>query len=124
MLVSTYISGIMVSTEKRITNAARELFIKRGYRGTATREIASRAGVSEVTVFRKFGSKKNLLKRIMDESTERLSQVLEVLDGDGDPRDVLEEVSEQLIRVMVEEKIDLLFVMMVERELEEHGFEE
>ncbi|MDK2874466.1 MAG: hypothetical protein PWP32_451 [Methanothermobacter sp.] len=112
MLVSTYISGIMVSTEKRITNAARELFIKRGYRGTATREIASRAGVSEVTVFRKFGSKKNL------------SQVLEVLDGEGDPRDVLEEVSEQLIRVMVEEKIDLLFVMMVERELEEHGFEE
>jgi AcrR family transcriptional regulator len=102
----------MVSTEKRITNAARELFIKRGYRGTATREIASRAGVSEVTVFRKFGSKKNL------------SQVLEVLDGEGDPRDVLEEVSEQLIRVMVEEKIDLLFVMMVERELEEHGFEE
>lgn len=108
----------MVSTEKRITNAARELFIKRGYRGTTTREIASRAGVSEVTVFRKFGSKKNLLKRVMDESTEK------VLEGDGDPRNVLEEVSEQLIQVMVEEKIDLLFVMMVERELEEHGFEE
>jgi len=124
MLVSAYMRGIMVSTDKRITDAARELFIKKGYRGTTTREIASRAGVSEVTVFRKFGSKKNLLKRIMDESIERISRVLQVLEGDGEPRDVLEEVSQQLIRVMVQEKIDLLFVMMVERELEEHGFEE
>lgn len=73
MLVSAYMRGIMVSTENRITDAARELFIKKGYRGTTTREIASRAGVSEVTVFRKFGSKKNLLKRIMDESIERIS---------------------------------------------------
>jgi len=123
MLVSTYISGIMVSAEKRITEAARELFIKRGYRGTTTREIASRAGVSEVTVFRKFGSKKNLLKRIMDESSERISGVLEVLRRDGDPRDVLKEVIQKLIMVMVQEKIDLLFLMMVERELEEHGFD-
>ncbi|MBE2900698.1 TetR/AcrR family transcriptional regulator [Methanothermobacter thermautotrophicus] len=124
MLVSAYMRGIMVSTENRITDAARELFIKKGYRGTTTREIASRAGVSEVTVFRKFGSKKNLLKRIMDESIERISPALQVLEGDGEPRDVLEEVSQQLVRVMVREKIDLLFVMMVERELEEHGFEE
>ncbi|MGB9838381.1 MAG: TetR/AcrR family transcriptional regulator [Methanothermobacter sp.] len=114
----------MVPTERRIIDAARKLFIKKGYRGTTTREIASMAGVNEVTLFRKFGSKKNLLKMIMEESRKSVSEVLEILEGDGDPREVLQEVTERLMEVMVAERIDLLFVMMVERELEEHGFEE
>ena len=45
----------------KILNAATELYAETGFRGTTTRQIAQRAGVNEVTVFRHFGSKTALL---------------------------------------------------------------
>jgi AcrR family transcriptional regulator len=48
-------------TRQRIIAAALELFGKVGYAQTTTRAIAEAAGVNEVTLFRHFGSKKNLL---------------------------------------------------------------
>lgn len=42
--------------QRRLFQAALELLAERGYRGATTREIARRAGVSEVTLFRRFGS--------------------------------------------------------------------
>ncbi len=47
-------------TAQRIIAAALKLFTQGGYRRTTTRAIAAEAGVNEVTVFRHFGSKKNL----------------------------------------------------------------
>ena len=43
-----------------LVNAARELFAERGYAGASTREIASRAKVSEALLFRHFGTKAQL----------------------------------------------------------------
>ena len=45
-----------------LLDAARGLFAERGFKGTATRDIAERAGVSEVMIFRHFGSKANLFQ--------------------------------------------------------------
>jgi AcrR family transcriptional regulator len=45
-----------------LLDAARELFAERGFKGTSTRDIAERAGVSEVMIFRHFGSKANLFQ--------------------------------------------------------------
>jgi len=42
--------------------AAIELFCERGFGGTTTRLIADRAGVNEVTLFRRFGSKAALME--------------------------------------------------------------
>jgi AcrR family transcriptional regulator len=41
----------------RLLKAAHELFTDLGYRATTTKEIAARAGVAELTLFRHFGSK-------------------------------------------------------------------
>src|SRR5437867_11834161 len=41
----------------KILRAATELYAETGFRGTTTRQIAQRAGVNEVTLFRQFGSK-------------------------------------------------------------------
>lgn len=57
-------------TGDAILRAAAELIAERGYRGTTTRAIAERAGVNEVTVFRRFGSKQGLL-RALGEMWER-----------------------------------------------------
>jgi AcrR family transcriptional regulator len=48
-------------TRQRILQAALKLFGQRGYTRTTTRALAAEAGVNEVTLFRHFGSKKNLL---------------------------------------------------------------
>lgn len=51
----------------RLVDAARELFAERGYAATTTRAIADRAGVNEVTLFRRFGSKAALLHALVDD---------------------------------------------------------
>ncbi|MCC7069726.1 MAG: TetR/AcrR family transcriptional regulator [Deltaproteobacteria bacterium] len=50
-------------TEKhrRILDAALEMFAEQGYAGTATAEIARKAGVSEAAIFRHYKTKKDLL---------------------------------------------------------------
>ena len=48
-----------------LLEAARELFSTQGYRGTSTREIAERAGVSETLMFRYFGSKVELFREAL-----------------------------------------------------------
>lgn len=49
------------STKEKIQEAAVELFTQNGYSRTTTSAIAKKAGVNELTVFRTFGSKKELL---------------------------------------------------------------
>jgi len=53
-------------TGEAILAAAAELIGERGYKATTTRAIAEKAGVNEVTVFRRFGSKAGLLKALAE----------------------------------------------------------
>ncbi len=54
-----------MTTKERILKAAYSCFSRRGYLGTTTREVAHLAGVSEVTLFRLFGSKKELFREVL-----------------------------------------------------------
>ncbi|MBN1135071.1 MAG: TetR/AcrR family transcriptional regulator [Anaerolineae bacterium] len=53
-------------THRRILEAAAEVLTAQGYARATTRAIAAAAGVNEVTLFRHFGSKKNLLLAVID----------------------------------------------------------
>lgn len=57
----------MRDTRQRIVDAALSLIAERGYTATTTRAIAERAGVNEVTLFRRFGSKAGVLEAIGEE---------------------------------------------------------
>lgn len=46
------------STEKRILDAALKVFGEKGYKGATTKDIASKSGFDESTLFRNFGTKK------------------------------------------------------------------
>lgn len=52
-------------TRERILETAVGLFSTKGYLGASTREIARQAGVAEVTLFRHFSSKENLLEEVI-----------------------------------------------------------
>ncbi|MFU8850402.1 TetR/AcrR family transcriptional regulator [Micromonospora sp. SL1-18] len=55
-------------TRRRMLEAARELFVQRGYGATALQEIADRAGVAVQTIYFTFGNKRTLLKELVDVS--------------------------------------------------------
>lgn len=54
-------------TRERILDAALELFGAKGFAATTTREIARKAGVNEVTVFRTFGTKQGVYAAMLAE---------------------------------------------------------
>jgi AcrR family transcriptional regulator len=52
-------------TREQILAAAAKLYAEHGFRGTTTRAVAEAAGVNEVTLFRIFGSKVNIIVEAM-----------------------------------------------------------
>ncbi len=62
----------------RLVEAARQLFAERGYAATTTRAVAERAGVNEVTLFRRFGNKAGLLRAIADDISTQVAGVAPV----------------------------------------------
>jgi len=88
------------STEDKIINASFRVLEKNGISGTTTRKIANEAGVSEVTLFRKFKCKKSLLNTAKKEYTFYLLEKLdEIFDFDEDIslEDYLKSVFDDLI---------------------------
>ena len=65
----------MVKTEDKILRAATGVFARRGVSGATTREIARRARVNEVTVFRLFKNKDELLRRVILQSSHHFDDV-------------------------------------------------
>lgn len=55
----------------RLKAAGREVFAERGYAGASTKEIATRAEVTEVLLFRHFGSKAGLFDEAVLETFEQ-----------------------------------------------------
>jgi AcrR family transcriptional regulator len=53
-------------TRERIIQGAAQVFAEKGYDGATTRKIAEAARVNEVTLFRHFGSKKNLFLAVIE----------------------------------------------------------
>lgn len=60
-----------VIEDMQIFQAVMETIAERGYAGATTRQIAETASVSEVTLFRKFGSKAELVKRTISALVEQ-----------------------------------------------------
>jgi AcrR family transcriptional regulator len=67
----------MISTEDKLLRAATHVFAKRGVSGATTREIAQRARVNEVTLFRHFKNKEELLRRVILCSGQRFADVFD-----------------------------------------------
>lgn len=67
------------ATRTRLLEAARELFLARGYSAIGLREVAAKAGVDVTLVRRYFGSKERLFEEATDVS-EDVAQILGAAD--------------------------------------------
>ena len=70
-------------TKEKLLEATLELISEKGYLGATTREIAALAGVSELTLFRKFGKKEHLFEEMLENYTF-LPRLRDLLDEIGD----------------------------------------
>ena len=84
-------------TKQRILKTTIETISEKGYAPATTKEIAEKAGVSEGTIFKYYGSKKDLLREIVDKTIREFRDysvkeaIPEVFAGteDGSPKELL-----------------------------------
>jgi AcrR family transcriptional regulator len=72
----------------RILQAAEQVFSEKGA-SASTEEVASKAGVAIGTIFRHFPTKDDLLRALMKELLQRLTEEVNALNADGDPATAL-----------------------------------
>ena len=73
----------IANTKERLLGATMKLVSEKGYLGATTRQIAQEAGVSELTLFRHFGSKEKLFEGMLGQYTflPRLKELRPQLAG-------------------------------------------
>jgi len=84
-------------TRRRILDAAQRLFLDLGYPATSVEAIAAAAKVSPDTVYTTFGSKRNLVKQLMDV----------VVGGDDSDLKVLDRREPQSVRQERDQRVQL-----------------
>jgi AcrR family transcriptional regulator len=82
---------------RAILDAARKLFLEKGYEATTLGDIVNCSGGSLATLYDLFGSKPGLLKAMV---TERCATITEIIDGvmlaDLQPAEALREIARRL----------------------------
>jgi AcrR family transcriptional regulator len=113
----------MVIKDEEILKAAMEIIVREGYDGATTKLIADEAGINEVTLFRKFHSKENILQAVITQQRDDALQALtfaflrRVHDNNSDnaPRIAitLAELGGRLIEFM-KTRMDLMILLISE----------
>lgn len=85
----------------QILEAARNVFLREGF-GASTSAIARAAGVSEGSLFKRFGSKDDLFHAALKIPRVDLKSVLDGRVGQGDVRDTLRRVAVRLLEFFEE----------------------
>src|SRR3990172_677764 len=85
---------------RQIIQAAADLFSRRGFGGTTTREVAAAAGISEPTIFKHFATKEELYAAIIEAKaqTEAILETAEPAARRGGDAAVLPALAHEKIR--------------------------
>ncbi len=107
-------------TDERILSAALQVFLEKGFNGATTRVIASAADINEVTLFRHYGNKLNLLKAVIEHFSP-LSDLENVVNNQlsGNYHDDLRVLGKHIIKRMTDQPDILTFLMISGREIPE-----
>ncbi|WP_219413760.1 TetR/AcrR family transcriptional regulator [Pseudonocardia nigra] len=85
---------------------AAEVFAEKGFDAGTTKEIATRIGLSQPSIYYYFGSKEGLLKEIMLAVVNDLTAALRQARSNGaSSRDVLAQVIEQMTLVVAKQRV-------------------
>ncbi|NUQ26442.1 MAG: TetR/AcrR family transcriptional regulator [Saprospiraceae bacterium] len=100
------------NTEERITAAAKEIFIQRGFAGARMQDIADKAGINKAMLHYYFRSKEKLFEVIFDEAFGTLMpRVQAILSSDKSVIEKFEDFADQYIALISEHPHVPLFVV-------------
>ena len=99
-------SGRSDRRRQAIIKAATEVFLRHGYVGATTDEVAARAAVSKQTLYKQFADKQRLFAEVILETTVQLVDGLSAVSGTlrdtEDVRTGLRELAEGLLRGLLD----------------------
>jgi AcrR family transcriptional regulator len=98
---------------ERLLDAAARVFARKGLKGATTREIAVEAGLSEMTLFRRFGTKEKLLRAVVERFFARRIEPPAVHEPPGDLRAALLHYAKLQHRLM-DESLPIIRVLLGE----------
>lgn len=97
-----------LQTRRQIVEAARQLFLSRGYAGATIEAIAQQAGVAVETVYAIFGNKRAILARLIDVSLVGDEESIPLLEREG-PQAVMKETDQhRQIEVFAEDIYEIM----------------
>lgn len=97
-----------LQTRHQIVEAARQLFVSRGYTGATIEAIAQEAGVAVETVYATFGNKRAILSRLIDVSLVGDEKPIPLLEREG-PQAVLKETDQyRQVRLFAEDIYEIM----------------
>jgi AcrR family transcriptional regulator len=97
-----------LQTQRQIVEAARSLFVERGYAGATIESIAQQAGVATETVYASFGNKRAILSKLIDVSLVGDDQPVHLLDRQG-PQAVQHETDQyRQIELFVDDMYEIM----------------
>jgi len=102
------------SAKSRVLRAASKLFAANGFRGTSVRQIASRARVNEVTVFRLFSSKRALYKEVLESKLNWAPPNWKPSEAPLEDEQIFSGLADQLQKAFDPEFMRLLFFAALE----------
>ena len=110
-----------MNAEQRILDAALKVFANESYSGATTRRIAEEANVAEVTLFRKFQSKENLLREVLIKNRATFSALdpLFIIQKDADLRTSLHALGQNIAKTIRKKELNDKYRMFMFMLLEE-----
>jgi AcrR family transcriptional regulator len=100
------------NTEEKIKEAAKKVFLKKGFNGATTRDIAEEAGVNLALVNYYFRSKEKLFKEVFEEKYITVSRVLtSILESDLPIEVKIYKVAEHYTELFLKEPNIPLFIV-------------
>lgn len=105
-------------TREKIMDSALKEFAEKGYARAKTKDIAERSGLSEMTLFRRFKTKKNLFNQVLEENHQKLmGDIFSIMDKSKIENS--DDFIETLIRLLLnltEENFEYVSLVILERE--------
>lgn len=105
---------LLEKRKNQILEAAIQIFTKKGFEGSTTKEIAKRAKVSEGTIFRYFKTKKEILIHMLNILVEQtLFDFVEQIESGLEPEEAVKSLLKRHYKFMVNNQ-DLIKILIYE----------
>jgi AcrR family transcriptional regulator len=96
-----------------LLDAAREVFLEKGYASATIDEVVSRAGGSKATVYSLFENKEGLFAALVAEAAEELSELVRTYPLDGRIEDNLRDFGQHYLEILTRPERTALFRLVL-----------